>query len=110
MARHLHLYVAALSIALAGCGAPPPLSLGLITGETVQGTATAYASTLAGERKQECRASYSGAASSSAALLEVRCMDGRYGIGSGELRDSRLVGGKVRMQDGEEALVRTDGG
>jgi hypothetical protein len=111
MARHLPFSIAALALSLTACAAPQPLSLGLISGETVEGTApaTAYASTLAGERKQDCRASYAGAASSRAALLEIRCSDGRYGIGTGELRDSRFVGGRVRMQDGEEVLVRPEG-
>ena len=102
MARRFYLTVGVLCAALSGCGVTQPVSLSLATGETIQG--------LAGERKQDCRASYTGAASSPTVLLELRCSDGRYGIGTGELRDSRLVGGKVRMQDGEEALVRTDGG
>jgi len=112
VARHCYLIVGVLCAALSGCGVTQPVSLSLATGETIQGTApsVAYTSTLAGERKQDCRASYTGPASSPTVLLELRCSDGRYGIGTGELRDSRLVGGKVRMQDGEEAVVRTDGG
>lgn len=112
MARRFYLTVGVLCAALSGCGVTQPVSLSLATGETIQGTApsVAYTSSLAGERKQDCRASYTGAASSPTVLLELRCSDGRYGIGTGELRNSRLVGGKVRMQDGEEALVRTDGG
>ena len=109
MTRHFSLTVGVLCAALSGCGVTQPVSLSLATGETIHGTApsVAYTSSLAGERKQDCRASYTGAASSPTVLLDDVLVVEAV---AGELRDSRLVGGKVRMQDGEEALVRTDGG
>ena len=113
MARYGLVAVGVLGAALTGCGSPRPLSLGLSNGEPVEGTAPAmaYMSTLGGEQKQQCRASYMGNSASSSVLLEIRCADGRYGIGTGELRNSRLVGGIVRMQeDGREARVTVDGG
>jgi hypothetical protein len=109
MARYLHLSGALALASLTGCASPPvPLSLSLSNGQAIEGTlpALAYTSARSGERRPACRASYTGRTTSSIVLLEVRCADGRYGIGTGELGESRLVAGTVRMQDGEEMLVQ----
>jgi hypothetical protein len=109
MFRHASLSGPLLLASLAGCASPPsPLSLSLTNGQAIEGTlpTVAYTSTRASEPRAECRASYTGRTTSSTVLLEVRCTDGRYGIGTGELGEARLVAGKVRMQDGEEILVQ----
>jgi hypothetical protein len=97
----------ALAASLTGCASPPPLSLGLSNGQVIEGAlpTIAYTSSRPSERRPECRASYTGRSTSSIVLLEVRCADGRYGIGTGEIGNSRLVAGKVRMQDGEEIVI-----
>jgi hypothetical protein len=108
MVRLSNVSMALACAALAGCSAARPVSLSLTNGEPVRGAepTTVYTSTLSGEQKHDCRASYTGASASSTVLLEVRCPDGQYGIGTGELRNARLVGGIVRMrQDGREARV-----
>ena len=112
MPRHL-VKLALLCAALGACASPAPLSLSLSKGDPIRGSepAMAYSSTLSGEQKHECRASYSGGSESSTVLLEVRCLNAGYGIGTGEIRNSRLIGGVVRMQrDGREARVLVNGG
>ena len=94
---------------LAGCSTATPIALDLPHGETLVGGArtTIYTGTLkVGEGRNECRGTYTGVSPSSVVLLEVHCDNGRYGIGTGVLENSNLVGGRVRMQDGVEVVVR----
>jgi hypothetical protein len=102
------LLAGVLVASLSACASPPPLSLSLWNGQAIEGSlpAVAYTSARASGGRPECRASYTGRTSSSTVLLEVRCADGRYGIGTGELGNARLVAGKVRMQDGEEIVIQ----
>jgi hypothetical protein len=101
------LLAGVLVASLSAC-ASPPLSLSLWNGQAIEGSlpAVAYTSARASGGRPECRASYTGRTSSSTVLLEVRCAGGRYGIGTGELKNARLVAGKVRMQDGEEIVIQ----
>lgn len=60
------------------------------------------------EDGKACRSSFTGNPSSTVVLLEVDCPDGGRGIGTGVLNAGKLVGGSVRMRDGQEAMVRVE--
>jgi hypothetical protein len=95
-------------MSLSACASPPPISLSLSNGGPIEGAlpSVAYTSTRSSDARPECRAAYTGRTASSTVLLELRCADGRYGIGTGELGNGGLVAGKVRMQDGEEIVIQ----
>jgi hypothetical protein len=107
MPRHAFLVIGLSAASLAGCASPQPFSLSPTNGQAIEGTlpSVAYTSSSPSDRRPECRASYTGRSTSTVVLLEVRCADGRYGIGTGEIGNNRLISGKVRMQDGEELVV-----
>ena len=99
-----------LLAAAAACAERAPLALNAPTGEVVTGFAAATIYTGLGGTgdAKPCRGAYTGAPASSVVLLEVKCPDGRRGIGTGLMNAGKLVGGSVRMQDGEQAVVRVD--
>ena len=94
----------------AGCAERAPLALNAPSGEVVTGVApaTIYTGLSGSGEAKACRGAFTGAPASTVVLLEVKCPDGRRGIGTGLMNAGKLVGGSVRMQDGEQAVVRVD--
>ena len=71
-----------------------------------QAWTTAYTGTL---RAGPCRGSYNGPLEAPVLTIELRCDDGRYGIGRATRNGAQLVGGVVQLADGGTATVQAIG-